>query len=610
MTGRDLRAGAPVGRAEALAFGILAGALFGLVAGLAEAIASPLTLGWRRAFVAAADVWLGAAWGCASALPIVLTSGTRRKGLGAVAGFVVAVTLFPGITAVLGLFVNKVLLSGAHFLSRASLFADLVAVVAAGALSFGAGAVARRALAASHPPRPAIAPALLLPPLVVLLLPRLLGPGPASGADPRTIVVLSIDTLRPDRVGAGGFPDGTSPELDRLCREGIQWSQALAVSPGSAASHAALFTSRYPVSNGVWANFSIMDGEVLTVAEIAKEEGYRTGGFLTNTFLGRQFGFDQGFDAYVESGQVERLGEPSASALLRSLALVQIVDRLRVRLQPGYDPSFETALGWLRESDGATFAFVHLMDVHSPYAPPDPWGPRFGAKRRGNAEQGRHRNRFGWIPSEEAYAAELRFADTKIGRLRRVLEETGRLDGAVILLTSDHGENLLDHEPHYSHGQTLYDATLRIVASLRAPGVPPSLDNSVVENIDLLPTLATAIDWTREEDWEGDDLLPADPARSDTTVAQLTRDFCVRTAARKYIVREGGGRDWFLLDRDPGETGAALLSPAERRRLDEYLALWLARHTTDLYGERSASIDPESMTPELRAKLKALGYLK
>jgi Sulfatase len=610
VTGRDLRAGAPVGRAEAIAFGVLAGAVIGLLAGLTEAIASPLTLPWRRAFVVAADVWVGAGWGFLASLPPALTSGARRRGLAAVAGFVVAVALFPCVAAVLGLFVNRVLLSGTHFLSRTSLFADLVAIVTAGALSLFAGRSARRFLAGARPPRPGIVLALLLPPLAVLLAPRLLGPGAPSGADPRTIVVISIDTLRPDRVGAGGFPDGTSPELDRLCREGLQFPVALAVSPGSAASHAALFTSRYPVSNGVWENFSIMDEEVVTAAELARDEGYRTGGFLTNTFLGRPFHFDQGFDTYVESGQVERLRERGTAALFRSLSLVQIVDRLRVRLQPGYDPSFETALRWLRESDGATFAFVHLMDVHSPYAPPEPWGPRFGAQRRGHAEAGRRRNRFGWVPSEEAYAAEVRFADTKIGRLRRVLAETGRLDDAVILLTSDHGENLLDHEPNYSHGQTLYDATLRILAALRAPGIPTSLDGSVVENVDLLPTLAAVIGWPRHDDWEGDALLPAEPVRPDTTVAQLTRDFCVRTATRKYIVREGGGRDWFLLDRDPGETGAALLGPAERKRLDEYLTLWLAAHTTELYGDRATSIDPDDLSPELREKLRALGYVQ
>ncbi|MBZ0269585.1 sulfatase, partial [bacterium] len=467
----NARAFRGVGRAEAVAFGVLSGALIGLLAGLAEAIGSPLTLAMRRAFVVAADVWVGAGWGLLAALPLALTSGARGKGLGSVAGFVVATALFPGVAAVLGLFVNRVLLSGTHFLSRTSLFADLVALVVAAALSIGAGRMARRILQGARAPRPGVVLLLLLPPLAILLVPRMLGPGAPADADPRTIIFLSIDTLRPDRLGTGGFPDGTSPELDRLCREGVQFAQALAVSPGSAASHAALFTSRYPVSSGVWANFSIMDEEVVTVAELARDEGYRTGGFLTNTFLGRPFRFDQGFDTYVESGQVERVRDRGAAALFRSLSLVQIVDRLRVRLQPGYDPSFETGLRWLRESDGATFAFVHLMDVHSPYAPPDPLGPRFGAQRRGNAEAGRRRNRFGWIPSEEAYAAEVRFADAKIGRLRRVLAETGRLDDAVILLTSDHGENLLDHEPHYSHAQTLYDATLRIVAALRMPRV-------------------------------------------------------------------------------------------------------------------------------------------
>ena len=110
------------------------------------------------------------------------------------------------------------------------------------------------------------------------------------------IVLVSIDTLRPDRLSAGGDPRPTSPELDRFLREGTHFVDATTTSPGSAPSHASLFTARYPVSHGVFTNFTILHDEVETLAEILTEEGYRTAGFATNTFLGRRFGFDQGFD--------------------------------------------------------------------------------------------------------------------------------------------------------------------------------------------------------------------------------------------------------------------------------------------------------------------------
>lgn len=599
-------------RRDAIAWGLLLGLALGVLAGLAEGLLSGGRSILRVMYVLAWDAWLGALWGLLASLPPVLIQELRSRGSARVVALVVTVTGFPVLAAALGLIANRVLLSGTHFLSRVSLLADVAAIVAAALLAFGAGRLAGPLVEGRRAPRLFPVLAGLLLGAVILVAPRFVSDRGSARRDLPTVVIVSIDTLRPDRLGTGGFPEPTSPMIDRLCRQGLQFTQALAVSPGSAASHAALFSSRYPVSNGVWANFSVMDEDVVTAAELARDRGYRTGGFATNTFLGRRFHFDQGFDTYVESGQVERLGEPAPAALFRGLALVQIVDRLRVRLQPGYDPSFETAIRWLAESRGGVFAFVHLMDVHSPYAPPHPWGPRFGAHPSGDPSARENRNRFGWRPSEEAYAAEVRFADTKIERLVRALEETGRLDDCVLLITSDHGENLLDHEPHYSHGQTLYESTLRILAAVWGPshGLEPGLEGSVLENVDLLPTLATLLGWERHPDWEGVSFLPRAPAREDTTFGQLNRDFAVRTPDRKLVLREDGGCDYFLLDTDPGERGSALLSPSARRTFEDHLARWLAAHTTELYEDRATSVDPGELTPELRAKLRALGYVK
>jgi hypothetical protein len=308
---------------------------------------------------------------------------------------------------------------------------------------------------------------------------------------------------------------------------------------------------------------------------------------------------------------VERLEEPSASVLSRSLALVQILDRVRGRLEPGYDPSFETALRWLGESSGPTFWFVHLMDVHSPYAPPHPWGPRFGAERAGrdSGPLGSRRNRFGWRPSEEAYLAEIRFADTKIGRLRRLLDELGRLDGACLVLTSDHGENLLDHEPNFSHGRTLYDATLRVLAAIRWPGrvaagtVPPR----PIENVDLVPTLAALHGWERDPDWQGRDALgPTEPRP--IAWSQLARDFAARTPEWKVVLTESGARERYELVTDPGETAPLPPAPEEIAPIEDALALWIAEHATDLY-EQSRLVGRDELSPETIAKLRALGYL-
>jgi arylsulfatase A-like enzyme len=516
----------------------------------------------------------------------------------------------------LGLFANRVLLRGTSFLGAKSLAADAIAVAAAAVVAVVAARRARALLEAGRTrfapgPMPAAAVALLLAAAVWVPGRRLPG-GPPGAAGLPPIVLISLDTLRPDRLSGGGEPLPTSPELDRLCREGTLWPEAVTASPGSAASHAALLSSRHPVSNGVWANFSVLDERVETLAERLRAMGYRTGGFVTNTFLGRRFGFDQGFDAYVESGATERAHEPSPSALFRSLAVVQIADRVRYRLDPGHDPSFEAALSWLRESDRPPFLFLHLMDVHSPYVPPRPWGPRFGANPDGEPGSPDHRNRFGWRPSVAAYVAEIGHMDSKIGRLRRVLEERGLLHRAVLVLTSDHGENLLDHLPNFTHGSTVYESTLRVLAAVRAPGrvKAGALDPRVLENTDWLPTLADILGWERSEAWEGMSLAGAEAPVGRLAFTQLNRDFAVRSPQWKLLVNADGMRELYDLATDPGETRPSAPDSARVAFAELALARWLAETSTPLYTEQARSVRPEELSEETRERLRALGYIE
>ncbi|MCA9751193.1 MAG: sulfatase-like hydrolase/transferase [Gemmatimonadetes bacterium] len=575
--------------------GLLAGALIGGLGGLLEAFGSPVTTPWKWVHLPAADGLLGALGGVLAAF----LAGNGRPGR------IAGLAAFPWFATGLGLFVNRTLLSGTHFASPKSLIADAIALFVAGALAFGVARLVRRR--SPHPPGWGATIAVLIA----------LGLGTQASRwafdagdrdDTRPdVVVISIDTLRPDALSTGGEPEPTSPTLDRWLRESRTFVEALAPNPGSAASHAALFTSRYPVSNGVWSNFTVMDTSLVTLAEILRADGYRTGGFATNTFLGRRYHFDQGFDAYVESGQVERLEEGSPAALWRSLGLVQIVDRLRGRLDSGYDPSFETALAWLRESNRPTLWFVHIMDVHSPYVPEEPWGERFHADR--GVDRGGERNRFGWRPSLEAYRAEVRFADSKMERLRRTIDACDRAGRTVTLLTSDHGENLLDHEPNFSHGRTLFDSTLRIVAAIHAPGlgVSPGLEPVPLENVDLLPTLFAVLGRSAWPEWEGRSFHPVTPPAR-PTIAQLNRDFAYRTRDAKLILHEDGAREFYRLDEDPGERRPATTPPPECVAQEELVRAWIAAHATELWtGAKSVTAD--ELTPELREKLEGLGYL-
>jgi arylsulfatase A-like enzyme len=539
--------------------------------------------------------------------------------LGAIAG-----ALLGSVLAIaLGLFANRVVLRGAHFLDARSLALDAAALALA--ILFGV-VVARRISRASFSgglPRALRASAAAAMAILFAggaLLPRLAVPRASPDLSRPPIVLVSIDTLRPDRLSAGGEARPTSPELDRFLREGTHFVNATTPSPGSAPSHASLFTSRSPVSHGVFTNFTILHDEVETLAELLADDGYETAGFATNTFLGRRFGFDQGFDHYVESGVVERARRPSPAVFARSLAVFQLLDRARSRIQPGYDPSFETMLQFLEESSGPLFLFVHVMDVHSPYAPPDPWGARFGARREGTRDTAdssaarRKKNRFGWRPSEEAYVAEVRYADHKMGRLRRTLEREGLLDRAVLVLSSDHGENLLDHEPNFSHGRTLYDATLRILLAMRGPAVERGrLVEDLTENVDVVPAIAAARGAPARAIWEG--RAPrTSPGSSDAarafSYAQLMRDFAIRSRHEKILLPEAGAAVRFDLDEDPGETTP--LSPAadQEAAARHELSAWIERTATPLYTSSPKAVAPGELSRETLEKLRTLGYVE
>lgn len=603
-----------------------------------EIFASRASTGLRIPFLIGADGLLGMAVG----LLLAAAFGHIRKKHGediALASVVGALAAL-GVAAVLGIVGNRILLRGAHILSPKSLALDAAALLVAAGLGWF---VARRARALFHPRRTwvqALSPPAVLGAAVLFaagaLSPRLFHSSQQANPASPSIILVSIDTLRPDHLSTGGDPRGTSPTLDRWVREGAYCFEATTPSPGSAPSHASLLTSRYPVSNGVFTNFTILDDSVTTWAETLHRRGYRTAGFVTNTFLGARFGFHQGFDLYVESGSVERAQVASSAVLTRSLAVVRILDRLRQYFVPGFDPSFETALEFLEEAREPLFLFVHIMDVHSPYAPPHPYGPRFGANPRGTsspdaaAAPARKRNRFGWRPSEEAYAAEVRFADAKMGRLRRALERRNLLDGSFLVLTSDHGENLTDHEPRFSHGRTLYDSTLRVLAAFRGPGIERgALWGGRVENIDVLPTVARVASTPVEPEWEGRCLLDLYRARGDSSaaapplelaqtagaasrapvVAQLQRDFALRSAREKLILHEDGAVERYALLDDPGETRSLLTSAEEIDTARAILAEWMKQHATDLYTRSPRAVRPEELSKEVLEKLRTLGYI-
>ncbi|HET9316578.1 MAG TPA: sulfatase, partial [Vicinamibacteria bacterium] len=293
----------------------------------------------------------------------------------------------------------------------------------------------------------AVAVALLSPRLRPWLRERALARAPR----PLSVVLLTLDTTRADRLGCYGHPGGASPNLDALARRGVLFRQAYAHVPLTCPSHASLLTGRLPTGHGVRDNGGyVLAPGLPTLAERFAAAGHRTGAFVSAFVLDRRFGLARGFATYhdaVPAGSAADQGDPSH----RAVRAEETIDR---------------ALRWLEQDPGRPFfLWVHLFDPHHPYEAPEPYRSRFGA---------------------DPYLGEIAYTDAQVGRL---LEAAGRRR-ALVAVMGDHGEGLGDHE-EITHGYFVYSNTQRVPLLLALPGVLPegaSVDG-VVRGVDLAPTL-------------------------------------------------------------------------------------------------------------------------
>jgi len=288
--------------------------------------------------------------------------------------------------------------------------------------------------------------------LSVTSLPLLLHAQPP----PPNVLLITIDTVRADHLGAYGYQKGATPALDRLAHEGVTFLDATSQAPLTGPAHAALLTGMFPARLGVRDNASTPIGDsVTTAAKLFKAHGYRTGAFVGAFILTAPYGFAQGFDTFdadfagysdAQKLQVQRLGGSVIDAALKWLNPQSAI----------HNPQW--------------FAWVHLYDAHAPYDAPAPFGARF---------------------KSAPYDGEIAYVDACIAQLIADLERLGQLDRTIVAVVADHGESLGEHGEQ-EHGMFLYEPVLHIPWIMRLPAHTHAGERIAeqVRAIDLLPTLA------------------------------------------------------------------------------------------------------------------------
>ncbi len=406
-------------------------------------------------------------------------------------------------------------------------------------------------------------------------------PQPAA-QQARNLVIVTIDTLRADRLGAYGSTTVATPNMDRLAREGAMALQASVHVPLTRPSHISLFTGLHPDEHGIRDNVSPpLAAKVPLLAEILQQRGFQTGAFVSSIVLSKQSGLGRGFAHYSDRFDI---GQDDA--------------RFLNTIQKSGDKTIEEATKWIAEPGSERrFAWVHLYDPHDPYEAPEPYASRY---------------------ADRPYDGEVAWSDELIGRLDAVLASTGMRDNTLLVVTSDHGEGLEEHDESV-HGFFVYETTLRVPFIVRGPGIRPGTRlDLVARTVDVLPTvldqlgLADAMPSVSGRSLKAalaGERMDDQPVFAESLTPLIHYGWSdlrtLRDGRWKYILAPRS--ELYDLESDPGERQNLVdREPARARALRSGLEQRLRQEQTRV---RDTTSGPASVPPDVLEKLGALGYV-
>jgi arylsulfatase A-like enzyme/cytochrome c-type biogenesis protein CcmH/NrfG len=396
---------------------------------------------------------------------------------------------------------------------------------------------------------------------------------PAASPSARNLVIITIDTLRADHVGAYGDKEAHTPTIDRLANDGVLFTHAYATAPITLTSHASLMSGRYPPGHGARHNGMRIDLKTPTLADTLSKAGFATGAFVAAYPLDRRFGLIKGFQTYGDRMPPARNGHAINERRGR-----EVVDE---------------ALGWLSSHVGTRgtpgtrfFLWIHLFEPHAPYGDP--------SDKRG-------------VSARQRYDEEITEADRQVGRVIDALASVR--NNTVLVVAADHGEAFGEHG-EIGHSIFVYDTTLRVPLVIAGPGVPGGrkVDDRVVL-IDIATTVTGMLGVARF-DTDGIDIRPAFNGAALPNRELYAESFAplldfgwsplysLRSDRWKYI--DAPNPELFDITRDPNEEHD--LSGTEATRIAEFHEM-AARRTGP------ATLDTSGIDPEVKARLQALGYV-
>lgn len=404
-----------------------------------------------------------------------------------------------------------------------------------------------------------------------------------QAAERPNVIIITLDTVRADRMGFLGSTRGLTPNLDALARQGIVFEQAYSQAPLTPVSHATIFTGTYPPFHKVHDFGNRLGPDLPFLPALLHAGGYRTAAFVSSIILdpknGFAPGFERGFDVFDAGFHRRQLSEKRDHSVLRHAS-----------------DTVARALKWLEgNKDGQFFLWIHLWDAHDPYDPPAPYKARY---------------------PNAPYDAEIAYLDAALGKLLSSLRTMGLFDSALIAVMSDHGESLGDHGEK-THGIFLYDATIHVPLLFKLPGGAQAGKRTKVRAglVDVAPSILDALQQPLPPAMQGQSLLrllaltpvPNRPSYAETEYPRRAFGWSRMKALRteNYLFVQAPQQELYDVSADPGaKQNLAEKTKVVAARISSQIDEFVKRTSANAPQSAETTLDPKEME-----KLTALGYV-
>ncbi len=399
---------------------------------------------------------------------------------------------------------------------------------------------------------------------------------------PMNVVLITLDTLRADHLGAYGATEVKTPHLDRLATQGVVFDRVMTTAPLTLPAHSSIMTGQFPPKHGVRDNGGFFLGpEQITLAEILSERGYQTGATVGAFVLDSKWGLDQGFGTYQDDFDLTNVKAMSLASVNR----------------PGNEV-VDLALKWMDGvADQRFFAWMHLYDPHAPYISPEPYRSQY----RGHP-----------------YRGAIAFTDAQVGRVFDYLDARGLSDNTIVIVTADHGEGLGEHGEE-THGFFVYESAMRVPLIVRAPGrgLTPRRVSQPVRSVDIMPTVLDLIGGAPTQPIEGVSLVPLMSgevrelpleAYGEAMYPLHHYGWSELTTLRseRFKLIDAPRPELYDLERDPHELTNLF---EERRSVGDAMLRQLRDRKREMAADAPEAAPPADVDPETRSRLAALGYV-